>query len=203
VTSAARTLAHCLTTDNALVLVFSPTMRQSMEYVRYVRQMAVAARHPVKCERSAGMGMEWANGSRLMAMPDRQQGVVGFTPTRVVIDEASRVSDVLYLSVRPMLALGGELDLLSTPFGKRGFFFDILNTPARRGRFSVSQVTAGMCPRITREFLTEERSELGERWFQQEYYLAFNDAIDAVFTASVIDRAFKEFDNPLAALLGA
>ncbi len=180
------------------MLVFSPTLRQSMEYVRYVRSMNAAARSPLKTTRSAGTFMEWANGARLMAMPDRQAGVVGFTPTRIVIDEASRVSDVLYLSVRPMLALGGELDLLSTPFGKRGFFFDILNSPSRVARFQAWRVPASRCPRITREFLAEERSELGARWFAQEYDLAFNDAVDAVFAASVIERAFVETtDGPL------
>lgn len=191
-TSAARTLAHCLTTPDALVLVFSPTLRQSMEYVRYVRTMNAAARSPLKTTRSAGTFMEWGNGARLMAMPDRQAGVVGFTPTRVVIDEASRVSDVLYLSVRPMLALGGELDLLSTPFGKRGFFFDILDSPARLSRFSSWRVPASRCPRITRAFLAEEMAELGRRWFDQEYNLAFNDAIDAVFTRDLIDAVFTE-----------
>lgn len=169
-----------------------------MEYVRCCRTLNGAIRSPVKVERQAATYMEWANGSRLMAMPDRQQGVVGFTPTRIVIDEASRVSDVLYLSIRPMLALGGELDLLSTPFGKRGFFFDILNSPARAARFQAWRVPASRCPRITREFLAEERAELGARWYAQEYDLAFNDAVDAVFAASVIERAFVETkDGPL------
>ena len=43
----------------------------------------------------------------------------------VLIDEASRVDDALYKSLRPMLAVGGgDLWLLSTPYGKRGFFYD-------------------------------------------------------------------------------
>lgn len=191
-TSAARTLAHCLTHRDALAMVFTPTLRQSMEYVRHVRLFDRAAGQPVKVERSAGTILEWANGSRLMALPDRQQGVVGFTPTKIVIDEASRVSDVLYLSLRPMLALGrAELELLSTPFGKRGFFFDIVNTPARAARFRQWQVPASRCPRISREFLAEEMVELGERWYRQEYDLAFNDSVDSVFTASVIEAAMR------------
>jgi hypothetical protein len=43
----------------------------------------------------------------------------------LVIDEASRVDDTLYLAVRPLLAVsGGRLVALSTPFGKRGWFHD-------------------------------------------------------------------------------
>ena len=193
VTSAARTLAHCSTNRDALAMVFTPTLRQSMEYVRHVRQFDRAVGHPVKLVRSAGTILEWANGSRLMAMPDRQQGVVGFTPTKIVIDEASRVSDVLYMSLRPMLALGrAELELLSTPFGKRGFFFDICNTPERARRFRRWEVPASRCPRISRDFLAEEMVELGERWYRQEYDLQFNDSVDAVFSASVIEAAMAQ-----------
>jgi hypothetical protein len=197
VVSAARTLAHCLTTPDALCMVFSPTARQSIEYARYVRAFDKALGFPVRVERRNQTVVEWANGARLMSLPDSHEGVVGFTPTRVVIDEASRVSDVLYLSLRPMLALGAELELLSTPFGKRGFFFSIFDTPARLRQFAAWRVTADRCPRITRRFLEEEKLELGERWFQQEYFLEFVDAVDAVFTQAVIRAAIGGTHGPL------
>ena len=54
-----------------------------------------------------------------------------------------------------------------------------------------ARLTAYDCPRISADFLAEERLELGERWFAQEYELAFNDAIDAVFSADVIAQAFR------------
>lgn len=185
-TSAARTLAHCLTEPNSTTLVFSPTARQSMEYARYVRKFDRALGHPVKVVRQSLSEVEWANGSRVLSLPDNHEGVVGFTPTRLVIDEASRVSDVLYLSIRPMLALGAELEVLSTPFGRRGWFFDIFDKPQRLSRFRVWKVTARECPRITPEFLAEELVELGERWYSQEYFLTFTDSVDAVFAADVI-----------------
>jgi hypothetical protein len=189
--SAAKTLGHCLTRPDALALVFSPTLRQSIEYARYVRRYDRALGHPVPVERINLTTVEWANGSRLMSMPDSHEGVVGFTPTRIVIDEASRVSDILYLSLRPMLALGAELELLSTPFGKRGFFFEVFDTPARLKLFRSWRVTADDCPRIRSDFLAEERLELGERWYRQEYYLAFNDAVDAVFSQDAIAGAVR------------
>jgi hypothetical protein len=188
-----------LASPDRTALVFSPTLRQSVEYCRYVRKFDKAAGHPVRVERHSQTLVEWSNGSRLISLPGSHEGVVGFTPTRIVIDEASRVSDVLYFSLRPMLALGNaQLDLLSTPFGKQGFFFEIFGTPARRARFHTHEVTAYDCPRITADFLAEERLELGDRWFAQEYELAFNDAIDAVFSADVIAAAFQStVDGPL------
>ena len=72
-----------------------------------------ASGRPVKMIRSNLNEVEWANGSRVVSLPDNPHGVVGFTPTRVVIDEASRVSDELYMSLRPMLALGAHQDAIS------------------------------------------------------------------------------------------
>lgn len=191
-TSAAKTLTHCLTRPDSLAMVFSPTLRQSIEYARYVRQMDRAMGHPVPVLRQNLTTVEWSNGSRLMSLPDNHEGVVGFTPSRVVIDEGSRVSDVLYLSIRPMLALGAELEVLSTPFGKRGWFFDLFDTPRRLAMFRTWKVTADQCPRITPEFLAEERVELGDRWYAQEYFLEFSDAVDAVFSQESIKAACRD-----------
>lgn len=185
-------MAHCLTRPLSTTLIFSPTARQSMEYARYVRRFDAALGHPVKVVRQSLSETEWSNGSRMLSLPDNHEGVVGFTPSRLVVDEASRVSDMLYMSIRPMLALGAELEVLSTPFGRRGWFFDIFDKPQRLAKFRVWKVTAGECPRITKEFLAEELVELGERWFNQEYYLNFTDSIDAVFSADVISGARAE-----------
>lgn len=193
--SAAKTWTHCLAAPDRTALVFSPTLRQSVEYCRYVRKIDKAAGHPVKVARQSLTQVEWANGSRLLSLPDSHEGVVGFTPTRIVIDEASRVSDVLYKSLRPMLFQGAQLDLLSTPFGKQGFFFEIFGNPERLARFHPHLVAARDCPRISADFLADERLELGERWFAQEYELAFNDAVDAVFAADVIAAAFRRTDD--------
>jgi len=195
-------LTHCLGGGDRLALVFSPTERQSREYCRYVRRYARALGHPVGIARQNLNEVEWANGSRLLSLPDNHEGVVGFTPTRIVIDEASRVSDVLYLSLRPMLATGGEIELLSTPFGKRGFFFEIFNTPARLAAFGCRhRVTWRDVRRITPEFIAEERLELGERWFRQEWETSFEDAVDAVFAADAVRRAACD-DPETAPLFG-
>jgi hypothetical protein len=106
----------------------------------------------------------------------------------LIIDEASRVSDPLYLAVRPMLAVSqGRLMALSTPFGMRGWFYDEWSGPKRWERV---RITANECPRITPEFLEDERQSLGERWFRQEYMTSFEDAVDNVFSEETIQKMF-------------
>ena len=195
--SAAKTLGHCLTTPNALAMVFSPTHRQSKEFCREVAKFERGLSGTPKRVRTNQDEIEWANGSRLLSLPDSHEGVVGFTPTWIVIDEASRVSDPLYKSVRPMLALGASLTAISTPFGQRGWFFEIWDTPKRLDLFHHWRVTHEQCPRVSAEFLAEELMELGERWFNQEWNTVFTDAVGAVFSKDVIDAAFDCDVNPL------
>jgi hypothetical protein len=195
--AAARTLAHCLASPRRLAMVFSPTRRQSQEFVRAALDFDVALGKPIRRVRDNLSEVEWSNGSRLLSLPDAQRGVVGFTPSLVVIDEASRVSDQLYKSIRPMLALGAHLLTLSTPFGRRGWFFETWGDAERLAKFSHWRVTWRQCPRITREFIAEERLELGDRWFRQEWETSFEDAVDSVFSASLIETARDDDVQPL------
>ena len=103
--------------------------------------------------------------------------------------------DALYSSMRPMLAVsGGRLLCLSTPFGKRGFFYEAWEGTEAWERV---RVTADQCPRITAQFLAEEERAMGPRWFRQEYHCSFEDAVDAVFTDTDIQAALANEIEPL------
>src|ERR1017187_4455044 len=112
-------------------------------------------------------------------------------------DEAARVDDELYMAIRPMLAVSrGTLWLMSTPFGKRGFFYEAW---ARGGpEWERIQVTAEECPRIPREFLEEERATMGDRWFLQEYMCQFEDSVSGVFDRELVEQAITDDVKPLA-----
>ena len=88
--------------------------------------------------------------------------------------------DELYLSVRPMLAVkDGDLWLMSTSYGKRGFFYE---TWANGGpEWMRLRVTAAECSRISPKFLEEEKRAMGERYFQQEYFCNFSERDESVF----------------------
>ena len=198
-TTAARVLNTAYQNPGRDCLVFSPTLRQSMELLRKVNQFHHAVGRVVRAVSANKTAVEFANGARVFSLPDSHKGVVGFSaPKLIVIDEASRVSDDLYKSVRPMLATApdAELVVLSTPFGQRGWFFDLFDDSAearqRRGDadpWTRTRVTADRCPRISAAFLDEERVELGDRWFRQEYYCSFEEAADAVFASGTIAAA--------------
>jgi hypothetical protein len=114
----------------------------------------------------------------------------------MLIDEAARVPEELYRAARPMLAVGdGDLWLMSTPYGRRGFFWEEwANGGAEWTRVTVP---ATECARISAEFLAGERRSMGERSFRQEYMCEFGDAEDSVFDDDDITAALDWNVEPL------
>ncbi|MGA7075641.1 MAG: hypothetical protein WBZ42_03715, partial [Halobacteriota archaeon] len=113
----------------------------------------------------------------------------------LVIDEAAQVNDDLYYSVRPMLAVSqGRIILLSTPFGKRGFFF---KEWSEGEAWKKIKITAHECTRISSEFLEEERLALGDWWFRQEYLCIFGENVAAFFNYEEVIAAITDEVKPL------
>lgn len=186
-----------LTEPDALVLVLSPTLRQSIELYRKALVIYRALGRPVASVIENRTSLELVNGSRIVALPGDPDGIVGYSaPRLVVVDEAARAPDELYLAIRPMLAVSrGRLVCCTTPLGRRGFFFkEWSENPADWHRV---MVTAEQCPRITPEFLEAEKRSLGERWYRQDYLCSFEDSTDAVFSYDDIMKAMTSKVEPI------
>ena len=196
--SSALAVHTALLKPNSPVLLLSPSLRQSGELFRKVLALYAALGHPVPTIRETALQLELANGSRVLSLPGTEGTVRGFSEVALlIIDEAARVSDALYYAVRPMLAVSrGRLVALSTPFGQRGWFH---KEWTGSGAWERVRVTADQVPRITPEFLAEERQALGERWFAQEYLCSFESTIDAVFDPADIAAALASDVLPLFA----
>lgn len=178
------------------MLLLSPSLRQSQELFRKVTDLYAALRRPVAAEQVSALRLELVNGSRIVSLPGTEQTVRGFSGVSLlVVDEASRVPDALYFAVRPMTAVSrGRMICLSTPFGKRGWFFEAWHSAEPWERV---KVTAEECGRIPPAFLQEERQALGERWYRQEYTCSFEDVVDAVFQHADIQAAMSMDVKPL------
>jgi hypothetical protein len=194
--SAAVALRTALTEPRSLVLLLSPTLRQSAELFRKVLDLYGALGRPVPPAQESALRLELANGSRVVSLPGVEASVRSFSAVAlIVVDEAARVPDPLYYAVRPMLAVsGGTLLCLSSAYAKQGWFY---TSWTGEGPWERTKVTAYECPRISREFLEEERLALGPRWFSMEYLCQFGEAVDAVFREEDIAAAFDPGLEPL------
>lgn len=122
---AALALADALAKPDALVLLVSRSMRQSQELFRKVKQFYNLVQ-PMPLIKDTEHGLELSNRSRIMSLPASEETIVGFSAaTRIVLDEAARIPDGTYFAMRPMMAMSqGSIIALSSPFGKRGFFYE-------------------------------------------------------------------------------
>jgi hypothetical protein len=197
--AAALALKAALLEAPALVLILSPTERQSGELFQdklLPLYNAIGRPIPPYGRHESALRLRLANGSRILALPGKEATVRCYSGVRLlIIDEAARVPDSLYYSVRPMLAVSrGRVAALTTPWGKRGWFYEEWTEGEDWHRV---MKTAHDCPRITPQFLEAEKKRIGDRWYRQEYECSFEDMIGAVFAEEDIRAALSDEVEPL------
>ncbi len=185
-TTAALVAAHtALFTPGSLVLLVSPSQRQSVELLHKTRAVITQIETPMRLQETK---LELASGSRVVSLPGAEGTIRGFSADLVVIDEAARVEDATYAAVRPMLAVtGGRMLALSTPHGARGWFWEAWTLGEGWER---TMVRATDCPRISTEFLAGERQAMSHHSFSSEYLCEFSALVNAAFDPADIERAF-------------
>jgi hypothetical protein len=195
--AAAMAVHRAYTVAESLVVVASPTERQSAEFVRKAAKMVRKLKIRPRGDGDNAISLLLPNGSRIVGLPGTEGTVRGFSAVSLMlIDEASRVEDEMYKALRPMLAVGdGDLWLMSTPYGRQGFFYE---TWAHGGdAWKRVSVTGTECLRIKASFLEDERRAMGELWFQQEYLCEFVDGGGSVFGRDAVENAMDEDVAPL------
>ncbi len=191
-------LHRALYFPRSLVLCLAPSERQSKELFAKVADSYRRLRGAPAPASDRKLGMLLPNGSRIEALPGTERTVRGFSgASLLIVDEAARVDDGLYYAVRPMLAVsGGSLMMLTTPYGKRGVFFEEWTSGAGRG-WDRYEVPASECPRISPGFLEEEREALPSYIFRQEYECSFEETEDQIFTHEMVQAAVTPEVKPL------
>lgn len=173
------------------VVVASPSQRQSLELFRRITAGYGALGRPIPVVTENLSTLELANGSRILALPGDPETIRGIPAVHLlVIDEASRVSDELFTAVSPMLATtGGQLLAISTPAGRRGWWFKAV-TEAKRN-WQVTTVRASESTRLAPEFLAQERDDMPELDYRQEYECEFVEGAGSLFSADDVLAAVQ------------
>jgi len=177
-------------------LVIAPTQDQSSELMLKFDEFRGAVELPSDyLSTDTKLAVRFANGNRFIARPGSEKSARSFSAVTLLLeDEASRVLDDLYNSVRPMLAVSnGRHVIMSTPFGKRGHFHKIWSE--ERDLWESYEIPAEECPRITPEFLAEEQRT--NPWFEQEYHCRFMETEDQYFSNETIKMMFDTPVEPL------
>jgi hypothetical protein len=181
----------------SLVLVLSRALRQSQELFRKCLDVYRAVGQGAPADAESALRLELTNGSRIVSLPGSEASIRGFSGVALlIVDEASRVPDLTYYAVRPMLAVsGGQLVTLSTPFGKRGWWHQAWTEGG--DAWERVEIRADQCPRIPADFLAQERRDLPSWIYRQEYECSFEDTLYQIFATDLVMDAFRADIAPL------
>jgi hypothetical protein len=147
-------------------------------------------------EEDTRLSIKLNNGSRVVSLPGSEGAVRGYSAVNLlIVDESARVLDDLYFAVKPMLAVSrGRILALSTPHGKRGWWFDCWTNDDSWQKF---EIKATDCPRISSAFLESERKSMPRAVFQSEYFCEFTETEDSVFGFDDVMNAISSDVKPL------
>ncbi len=169
---------------NQIILMLAYTEKQAYNLF-FKTLMYLKAKHPKLIKKGNDKPTKHiillTNGSQIMcyAAGLTGEGIRTFTVTSLVIDEAAPMAREVFIATMPMLSVTkGTLDILSTPRGKEGFFYEC----SKDDTFEKFYVSAEDCPRHPKEFLESQKKRMSQLEYAQEYLAMFLDEIRRVFS---------------------
>jgi hypothetical protein len=159
---------HMLFTPGGLSVIAANAQTQSGEAVRRVHEVLNKVSAEFKSEKVHGL--ELKNGSRVLALPNSEESIRGFTVDGwIIADEAARITSDLIAALRPMRARRPQarFAMLSTAWSRSDPFWTVWadDDPS----WMRLRATAESVSFFTKEFLEKERRALGENGFKREY----------------------------------
>ncbi|MAF42890.1 MAG: hypothetical protein CMI54_01800 [Parcubacteria group bacterium] len=180
------------------VLITGGVERQAYELYMKVQRIILAIAPKMERGRTTMQRMTLSNGLRILALPCGRDGagLRNYAVIRLVVDEAHYVHDDVYTAVEPMLATtGGFMDLLSTPRGNKGRFYEAFQEGSG---FTTFHTTSEECPRIPEDFLEKKRKSMTKLQYAQEYLAEFLDSLQQFFPRSMIDACIRPEVTPFS-----
>lgn len=189
--AAGKALVEALTRPESLIICCSRSLRQSSELYRKIIKLYKLNGRPIEAERQTATELELSNGSRIVSLPGSEDTICGYSkPDMIVCDEAARIKDSTYGALLPMRTRNPscQLLLITTPAGQRGLFWNLWRDDRIAAERLMLRATDN--PRISNQFLDNERMMLGDLLYRQNHLLDFLALENSVFNPSLIDNFF-------------
>ena len=178
-----------------IILIVSPGLRQSL--IPMNRIHAIIETSPQLEERVGVKSkdeIQLRNGSSIVALPNNPERIRGYAADDIYLDEAAHFlnDEPIMRAVEPMrIAKEGTLAIISTPFGKRGLFWNayhhaILSHDSNQDVKYYDFFPSTISPLITKDALEAARTELSEIEFKQEYKADFIEEDDVCLPLDLI-----------------
>jgi hypothetical protein len=192
---------YAIKNKKKVIMIIASTERQALllfeKVLSYIHQenkniIMVGANRPTKHE------LKLKNGTKIYCLPtgDSGYGIRGYTIDRLYADEAHFIKEEVWAAVSPMLATtGGDIVLLSTPFGCEGYFYRCFHDK----KFTSIHVDTKEVAESRNEpqrtnmlnFLKDEKERMTKLQYQQEYLGLFVGGIQRFFEDELINAICK------------
>jgi Terminase large subunit, T4likevirus-type, N-terminal len=183
------TVHKALTRPGSTVLVVAPGERQAKLLFSKALSLYRQAGYPLPAHSERRTGLELSNGSIIEALPAVERTTRGYSVDLLLCDEAAAIPDMDYHGILPaLIATQGEQVLLSTPRGKRGFFFELWHSDDDWQRV---MVRSNEVSRISFGALEIFRSTMPEEFFRQEFYCEWLDTEGSLFSYADVEAALE------------
>jgi Terminase large subunit, T4likevirus-type, N-terminal len=208
-------LHKALTQPGSVVLVVAPGERQAKLLFSKAASLYRQAGYPLPAHSERRTGLELSNGSIIEALPAVERTTRGYSVDLLVVDEAAAVPDMDYYGILPALvATQGEQVLLSTPRGRRGFFWEIWHgappQPVAEANLNRGEdsdwlrimVRSDEVGRIREEDLEVFRHTMPEQFFRQEFFCEWLETEGSLFSYDDIQAALAAGEDVAAIDIG-
>lgn len=183
-----------------IVMVISAVERQS--YLLFEKILSqVVQKYPSLImkgkNRPTKHKLQLKNGSIIYSFPTGLSGIGirGYTVDLLIADEAAYIPEDVWTAVIPMLAMtGGNLWLLSTPKGKRGYFYECFKDDSFTKFHVTTEEVLNFETRTERQKedlkkrLEIDKKRMTKLQYTQEYLGEFVDEIKQVFSDELIRK---------------
>lgn len=207
----------------SLSIVIAPTLTQAGEDMEKIRSCVTKDPQFPKMTRGNDSELRFENGSRIVVSPATDAARGKSAPVLVILDEASRIEDYVFSEVVLPMFTKSKTYLfirISTPNGKKGFFYDDFNddhvqrfevrspydvssmnnwtlTPAKQEEaYKAEMLEKGIRAYYSPQHADYEKQSaflrrMGKMRYEQEFCCQFVEPEDQVFSYQDIEAMFK------------
>lgn len=195
-TTSIKAVHKAVYSPDSLVLVVSPTQRQSNEMLTRCRQVFKQAGSPVRLVKDNDGELAFEHGSRIVSLPGTDATTRGYSAAALlVVDEGAYLETSVFHGVLPMVASDGVLMALSSPAGMSGWFYDLFNTVGNG--WERHRVTVHESAQWDERRIAETRALLGSAKFSSECLAEFADTDTQLFGSQAVRAASSSAVVPL------
>jgi phage FluMu gp28-like protein len=184
---------------NFTAVFISYKKEEAISKINYVKQILNALpptfRKPII--RDPLQMIEWenpANKTRAKLYSHAQKPIRGMTADKILFDEFAffTMPEILYESAFPaLIQTGGTMDIISTPFGLGGMFYDILNDHRKYKDFEKWHIKWWDCMGYIADPSPERWMKIREILDNEDHGMTVEERVRAFGS----DRLIKQFEN--------